>query len=74
VREAPRNPIERLRAVEECLTKYPRVEPVIISLDDLDRLIRKRNPMLVEAARDGIVLEDDLNIVEEIRKRLATRT
>jgi predicted nucleotidyltransferase len=61
------NPIERLGYVHECLKETPRVEPVIISLDEF-RKLRKKNPAVLDALNNGIVLLDQLGLSAHIRR------
>jgi hypothetical protein len=59
----PKNPLERLRLVDECLRLFPRVEPIIITVDELARR-RDRDPAVKEALQLGIVLVDELELSE----------
>ncbi len=59
----PVNPVHRLDLVEECISEYPVVEPVIITVEELIR--RKNNPVIREALERGVVVYDSLGGVKE---------
>ncbi|MEM1936301.1 MAG: nucleotidyltransferase domain-containing protein [Sulfolobales archaeon] len=62
-REAvPQRPTERLDVLYDCTKENPLVEPVVITLDELRKLLAKKNPLVVEALRKGIVLIDRLGL------------
>ncbi len=52
----PRRPLDRLRAVEECLNRYPHVEPIIVTPEELERMRRRRDPIAIEVEMRGIRL------------------
>ncbi|MCC6041579.1 MAG: nucleotidyltransferase domain-containing protein [Desulfurococcaceae archaeon] len=60
----PRNPIERLNLVEDCVRSHPRVEPVLITLEELNKL-KNKNPAVIEAFTRGLVLVDDLKLANQ---------
>jgi predicted nucleotidyltransferase len=60
----PPTPLRRLDLVEECLELAPRVEPVIISVEEFHRL-KGRNPALLEALQSGVPLLDQLGLLED---------
>jgi predicted nucleotidyltransferase len=60
----PATPLRRLDLVEECLELAPRVEPVIISVEEFHRL-KGRNPALLEALQSGVPLLDQLGLLED---------
>lgn len=49
----PRSPIERLDLVEDCVKSHPRVEPVLITLEELNKL-KNNNPAVIEAFTRGL--------------------
>ena len=57
----PKNPLERLGLVDECLRLFPRVEPIIITVDEFARR-KDRDPAVKEATQLGIVLVDELEL------------
>ena len=57
-RRLPRNPLRRLEPIDECLRLSPRVEPLVLTLEELERSLEKRNPAVVEAVERGILLAD----------------
>ncbi len=59
----PENPVQRLDLIEECISEYPVVEPVIITVEELIR--RKNNPIIREALERGVVVYDSLGGVKE---------
>jgi len=67
-RTVPKNPLERLNAIEKCLLEYALIEPVILTGEEFATLMRKRNPVAEDVARHGIVLVDDLNIKKLLEK------
>jgi len=58
----PANPLRRLDLVEECLELAPRVEPVVISVEEFHRL-RGKNPAVLEALQSGVLLLDQLGLI-----------
>ena len=54
--ELPKNPVERLNYVDECIRISPRLELTILTIEELRRLYMKRNPIVIEAVEKGIVL------------------
>lgn len=52
----PKSPIERLGLVEDCLAKAPEVEPVIITSEEFKALLRKNNPLVTSALKEGVPL------------------
>ena len=59
----PENPVQRLDLIEECISEYPVVEPVIITVEEFIR--RKKNPVIREALEKGVVVYDSLGGVKE---------
>ena len=57
----PRNPLERLDLITECLRLYPRVEPIIITIEEFIKK-RDRDPAIIEASQKGIMLIDTLGL------------
>lgn len=57
----PRNPLERLDLISECLRLYPRVEPIIITIEEFIKK-RDRDPAIIEASQKGIMLIDTLGL------------
>jgi predicted nucleotidyltransferase len=58
-RRLPVNPIRRLEIIEDCLRKYPLIEPVILTVDELGK--RRSNPLVREALEKGRVICDNLH-------------
>jgi len=52
----PESPLKRLDIIKDCLLKYPSIEPIIIGLQDYERLKKKNNPIVVEIKRYGVKL------------------
>ncbi len=52
----PESPIKRLDLVKECLSKFPDVEPIIISHAHYEKLKIKRNPIILEIETHGVKL------------------
>ncbi len=63
-RKLPDNPLRRLDLVEDCLRLTPGIEPVIVTVEELKRLIEKGNPIVVEALGKGILIVDELELLE----------
>ncbi len=57
------NPIERLRDIDF----PPGFELIPIRLEELHSFLRTGNPMIAEAARTGVILRDDYNVVELLK-------
>jgi len=55
----PKNPLKRLDLVEECLASTPEVEPVIITLEEFKALLKRNDPLVVGALKDGVPLMGD---------------
>ena len=60
--ELPLNPLKRLDLIYECIRLYPRVEPVIVTLEEYRKMLRKGNPLVLDAVKKGITLVDRLGI------------
>jgi predicted nucleotidyltransferase len=56
----PKSPIERLGLVEDCLAKAPGVEPVIITSEEFKKLLKKNDPLVTSALKEGIPLIGNL--------------
>jgi len=52
----PKSPIERLGLVEDCLAKAPGVEPVIITSEEFKKLLKKNDPLVAGALKEGVPL------------------
>ncbi len=61
-RDLPPNPLKRLNMVEECLEISSRTELVILTMNELRRLLMKRNPLAVEAIEKGIEVLNTLGM------------
>ncbi|MEL9998136.1 MAG: nucleotidyltransferase domain-containing protein [Sulfolobales archaeon] len=60
-KELPQNPLERLNLIDVCIRRYPRIEPVLITVKEFIKM-RCRNPAILEALERGVKLVDKLNI------------
>jgi len=67
---APENPLKRLELVEPLYEAIPWVEPIVLSVEELAKFVEKDNPVAVEALSRGVVIVDDLGIVERFSKLL----
>jgi predicted nucleotidyltransferase len=56
----PKSPLERLDLVEDCLAKAPEIEPVIITLEEFKVLLKKNDPLVVGALKEGVLLIGNL--------------
>ena len=54
----PPNPLRRLDAIEDCLRATPEAEPLILTLDELEKSIERCNPAATEALTQGTLLAD----------------
>ncbi|RLE57219.1 MAG: nucleotidyltransferase domain-containing protein [Thermoprotei archaeon] len=63
--DLPRSPVKRLELIEGCLLMCPRVEPIVVTLSEFERMRVKRNPIVVEIERCGI---DLLKLLKELRE------
>lgn len=60
--EIPQRPTERLDIVYDCMKENPLIEPVIITLNELRKLLAKKNPLVIEALKKGVILIDRLGL------------
>ncbi len=60
----PTNPLERYEILEKHVE--PGIEPIPLRPEDVKRLVEKNSPVVIDIAR-GIVLRDDLRILETLR-------
>jgi hypothetical protein len=49
-----RNPLRRLDVITECMRIFPDIEPIILTEDEYKALLDKKNPLVVDAERDGL--------------------
>ncbi|MEM0235284.1 hypothetical protein [Thermofilum sp.] len=63
----PRNPLERLDLLDECLWVAPRVEPLVVSLEEFFKFW-KRNPAIIDAMQSGVVLLDNIGLKDYLSK------
>ncbi len=66
----PSNPLRRLETVQDCLTPDEPIEPVILTLEEFLKQIRKRNPLAREATEHGTVLRDRIGLGKILQKRI----
>ncbi|MEM2739840.1 MAG: nucleotidyltransferase domain-containing protein [Candidatus Bathyarchaeia archaeon] len=52
------NPLERLKAIDY----PPGFEVIPLTIDELTRLVRRRDPLATEASKIGVYLRDDLDV------------
>ena len=52
----PKRPIDRIDLVMECLEECNNVEPVIVTVDEFEKMRRKRNPIVQDIEKHGIRL------------------
>jgi predicted nucleotidyltransferase len=67
-KDLPRNPLERLNLLEECIREEPLIEPMIMTVKEAMQNLAKHNPLIIDVVRNGIVIIDDLNIIEKMRE------
>ncbi|MEM2018408.1 MAG: hypothetical protein QXM34_01455, partial [Zestosphaera sp.] len=60
--EISQKPTERLDMIHDCMKENPLIEPVIITLDEFRKLLAKKNPLVIEALKKGIILIDRLGL------------
>ena len=63
----PRNPLERLSLLDECLWVAPRVEPLVVSLEEFFKFW-ERNPAIIDAVKSGVVLLDNIGLKDYLWK------
>jgi hypothetical protein len=61
--QLPKNPIERLSLVEDCMARVAGVEPLLLTPDMIQRM-RGKNLAVREALEKGVVLVDDLRAIK----------
>lgn len=59
------SPLERLEKVDA----PPGYEVVVWTLSELKAMLKKKNPLAVEATRSGVILRDDYDIAKELSHR-----
>ena len=52
-----KNPLTRLDKIIECMKRYPDIEPIILTSEEYIKLRTKRNPLIIEAEKIGIIIE-----------------
>ena len=52
----PQDPLRRLDLVEGCLARAPRVEPIMITLEEFKTLLKKNDPLTLSALGEGVPL------------------
>ena len=65
----PLEPHYRIDKILDCIKDYPEVEPVLLTISELEERYKKRNPLIVEAIGHGIYLLDELCLGEKISSR-----
>lgn len=60
--KVPKKPTDRLDVIFECMKINPLIEPVIITLKEFYKLLNKKNPLIVEAVKKGVVVKDKLKL------------
>ncbi len=58
----PLEPHYRIDLILECIKKFPEVEPVILTIREVEERYRKSNPLILEALDQGIYLLDGLGL------------
>ena len=61
------NPLRRWNGIIEAVSKYPGVEPILLTPREFLRQVRLGTPMAEEALGRGIVLADELGIFKVAR-------
>lgn len=59
------SPLERLRQI----SIPPGFEVIPVTLEELKRLLERRNPIAVELLENGVIVRDDYNIKELLGKK-----
>jgi len=62
------NPLRRWDRLIDILVEYPEIEPIILSRAEFMRQLRLGTPMILELVEKGVILADDLGILEELRR------
>ncbi len=65
----PPSPHYRIDRILDCIKDHPEVEPVLLTISELEERYKKRNPLIVEALGRGIYLLDELCLEEKISSR-----
>lgn len=55
----PIRPPDRLNLVTDCLKAHPLVEPLLITKEEWEKLLAKKNPIAIDAVKHGINLIDN---------------
>ncbi len=54
--DLPARPVDRLSIIEECLERYPSIEPVVVTVKEFEKMRQKRNPIVVDVEHHGVNL------------------
>ena len=65
--ELPPNPLRRLEVIQECITTNMPIEPVVLTVDELMKRLRKKDPLAVEAVKHGLILYDVIGFRKRIQ-------
>jgi len=60
----PKNPLQRLSLIDECVRRFPRVEVVIVTIEEFTKM-RNKNPAIMEATQKGVTLIDGVGLLTE---------
>lgn len=52
----PKNPIKRIDLIIECLFKYTKIEPIILTYEEFEKLKIRKNPVIEDVENFGIKL------------------
>ncbi len=71
--DLPFKPHERIDLILDCIRKNPEIEPVLLTVKELEERYAKKNPLVVEALSQGIYLLDELRLREKFSSRARRR-
>ncbi len=67
-KDLPVNPLARLKRIHECLKKHPTIDPILVTIEEYQKMTTKQNPITVDVEKNGIILKDKLNILQKPSK------
>ncbi len=69
----PLEPHYRLDLILECIRMFPEVEPVILTIREVEEGYRRNNPLILEALDQGIYLLDGLGLENKFSSQARRR-
>ena len=73
VESCPRNPLRRFDLIKEVMMnpKFSNIEPIILTIEEIELKVRKKDPLIREVVDYGVFIRDDLNIRDLLKLKLS---